>query len=83
MNITLEIDNINRFITIFDENQNQTRIRYEDYDYLIFPLIMFKVHIQFDTENDIISFYINDVPIIEVKKKMKIKTVILNGFSEF
>ena len=82
MNITLEIDNINRFSTIIDENKTETRIIYEDFNYFIFPLIMFKkFHVQFDAENDIISFYTNDASILQVKKEKEIeKEKENNGF---
>ena len=71
MNITLEIDNTRRF-SISNGERNKTRIRFKDIDYFIFPLIMFKnFHIQFDAENDIISFYTNNPSILQVKKENK------------
>ena len=53
-----------------EENENRTRIRYENYDYFIFPLIMFKkFHVQFDAEKELISFYTTDPSILQVKKE--------------
>ena len=71
MNITLEIDNMNRYNQgDKEENENRTRIRYENYDYFIFPLIMFKkFHVQFDAEKELISFYTTDPSILQVKKE--------------
>ena len=69
MDITIEIDKYLRF-TSGNYSQNKTRIKYENIDYFIFPLIMFKnFHIQFDDKNDLISFYTNDSSILKVKKK--------------
>ena len=68
MNITIEIDNVNRY-NIGKEKKNRTRIKYEDIDYFIFPLIMFKnFHVQFDDKNNLISFYTIDKSILKVKK---------------
>ena len=65
MNITLEIDNTHRFTTS-NQERNKTRIRFEEIDYFIFPLIMFKNFlIQFDAENDVISFYITNFSILQ------------------
>ena len=79
MNITVEIDNVARFIKN-DFNPTFTRIKYvEDINYFVFPLIMFKqFFIQFDAENNLTSFYTNDSSILEVKidkKKRKRKRI--------
>lgn len=72
MNITIEIDNKQRFYIKNEENKYQTRILYEDIDYFIFPLIMFKkFHIQFDAENNLINFFTNDSSILQVEKSNK------------
>ena len=73
MNITIEIDNRNRFSTNNLDKRNKTRIRFEkDIDYLILPLIMFKnFHIQFNAENNKIKFYTTDSNILQINKKKK------------
>ena len=70
MEITIEIDNIFRFSSYIDNENNKTRIRYvEGIDYFIFPLIMFKnFHIQFDAENNLINFYTTNSSILKLKK---------------
>jgi hypothetical protein len=69
MNITLEIDNVNRYNHI-EEDKNKTRILYEDVHYFIFPLIMFKnFHVQFDAETNSINFYTNDSSILQVEEE--------------
>ena len=51
MNITAEIDDINRFTFFQNGTKGRTRIKFYDIDYFILPLIMFKnFHIQFDAE---------------------------------
>ena len=69
MNITIEIDGNKRF----NEGENidgRTRIIYEDIDYFIFPLIMFKeFHIEFNGEENLIKFYTNDSSILNVTEK--------------
>ena len=73
MNITFQIDNINRFTKGNDE-KTKSRILYKDYDFFIFPLIMFKnFHVQFNGENGEISFYTNDTSILHVKNQEKKK----------
>ena len=68
MNITLEIDNVNRYNNL-EEDKNKTRILYKDVDYFIFPLIMFKnFHVQFDAETNSINFYTTDSSILQVKE---------------
>jgi len=70
MNITLEVDKINRFYDYSTESNYVTNILFHDEDYIIFPLTMFKnFHIQFDVEKKIISFFTNDTNILELKKK--------------
>jgi len=72
MNITLEVDNLNRFCIKKDDQLHKTRIKFEKVDYFIFPLIMFKnFHVQFDLENNIISFYTTEPGILELPKKEK------------
>ncbi len=69
MNITLEIDNVNRY-NKGNKDNNKTRIRYVDNDYFVFPLIMFKnFHVQFDAKNDLISFYTIDKSILQVEEE--------------
>ena len=69
MNITLEIDNVNRY-NKGNQPKNKTRIRYEKYDYFVFPLIMFKhFHVQFDSKNNLTKFYTTDESILQVKKE--------------
>ena len=66
-NITVEIDSKARFSLSENESKNKTRIKFSDIDYFIFPLIMFKnFHIQFDAENNIISFYTTNSYILSV-----------------
>ena len=78
MNITIEIDEILRFIEYNNTNKHQTRILYGSNDYFILPLIMFKnFHVQFDSENNKISFYTTNPNILQVisdKKKDNNKT---------
>ena len=72
MKLTIEIDNIFRFNREKDDKKNKTRIIYEDVDYFMLPLIMFKnFHVQFDAKNNIISFYTTDESILELKKEEK------------
>ena len=67
--ITTEIDNLYRFNHSIKEGKNRTRIKYNDkIEYFIFPLIMFKnFHIQFDAENNLISFYTTNTSILTLK----------------
>lgn len=72
MNITIEIDNVNRFLNENEETKNKTRIKFVKDEYFILPLIMFKnFHIQFDAENYKINFYTTDNRILQVKKEKK------------
>ena len=70
MTITTEIDNINRFTNKNSEDKDKTRIKFEDIDYIILPLIMFKrFHVQFDGNNNIITFYTTDSSILQIKRE--------------
>ena len=80
MKITIEIDSAKRFTTVNNELKNKTRIRFHNFDYFIFPLIMFKnFHVQFDAENNIIQFYTTNKSILSVKNEEKTKK---KGFSK-
>ena len=69
MNITLEVDKINRFYE-YDISDNVANIFFHEYDYFIFPLTMLKnFHTQFDVDKKIISFFTTDTSILEIKKK--------------
>ena len=69
MKITGEIDNINRF-NIYDLNKKDNmRIIFKETNYTILPLIVFKnFYIQFNAENNKISFYTKNSSILKVKK---------------
>ena len=41
MNITLEVDKINRFYNYQTDSDCVTNILFHDFDYIIFPLTMF------------------------------------------
>ena len=72
MNITIQIDNKERFTSENNNgNSKKSRIRFEkDFDDFFLPLIMFKeFDIQFDAENDKIKFYTTNKEILQVKKK--------------
>ena len=69
INITIQIDNVNRYNNGKAEN-NRTRIKYKDIDYFILPLIMFKqFHVQFDADKELISFYTTDKSILKKRKE--------------
>lgn len=71
MNITIEIDNMNRFNKENVDNKNKTRIVFEDIDYFILPLIMFKrFYMKFDLKNEEIKFYTTDDSILKIKKEI-------------
>ena len=75
MNITLEVDRINRFYSYSPSSEAVTNIFFHDLDYIIFPLTMLKnFHTQFDVDKKIISFYSNDTTILEIKRKEPPKT---------
>ena len=70
MKITIQIDSIIRFSNKNETEKDKTRIQYQDINYFIFPLIMFKnFQIQFDADNDIISFYTTDKSILQLNQK--------------
>ena len=72
MNITIEIDNVNRFLNEIEETKNKTRIKFVNDEFFILPLIMFKnFHVQFDAENYKINFYTTNNRILHVKKDKK------------
>lgn len=75
MEITIEIDNIKRFSLSDEEGgKSKSRISFHDEDYFILPLIMFKnFHIQFDSDNNIISFYTTDKSILKLKNEKENK----------
>ena len=70
MTITTQIDNLYRFSNDTDGKlKNQTRIQFtNDINYIILPLIIFKeFHVQFDLDNNIISFYTTNATLLELK----------------
>ena len=71
-----QVDNLARFSkTDDDSKKDMARIRFEDIDYIILPLMVFKeFHVQFDAENSLISFYTDNPEILEVKEKGKNKS---------
>ena len=71
INITLEVDKINRFYANYPSSGGTTNIFFGEFEYIIFPLVMFKnFHVQFDVEKRVISFYPNDTSILEIKEKV-------------
>ena len=72
MNITVEIDYLNRYNTSIEDADEKimTNIKFDSLnDNITFPMIMFKnFHVQFDAESDTISFYTNNKTILEVEK---------------
>ena len=69
MIITTEIDNLKRYSPDNQMKSNQTRIIFENIDYFVFPLIMFKNFlVQFDLDKEIISFFTTDESILEIIK---------------
>ena len=75
INITLEIDNLQRYNLNEDEdedNRKKTRIYFTSENDIILPMIMFKnFHVQFDAENRVINFFTTDSSILKVKTKEK------------
>ena len=71
-----QVDNLARFSNTDDDSKkDMARIRFEDIDYIILPLMVFKeFHVQFDAENSLISFYTENSEILEVKEKGKNKS---------
>ena len=58
MNITLEVDKINRFHAIYHTSAGTTNIFFHDLEYIIFPLVMLKnFHVQFDVEKKLLVFF--------------------------
>ena len=73
MNITIEVDDVQKYE---DYNfKNVTNIIFHDSDFIILSLATFKnFHIQFDLDNNQISFFSNDTSILEIKKDELEKT---------
>lgn len=72
MNITLEVDNLNRYRSNDNSTKEKTRIKFKKSEVIIFPLIMFKqFHVQFDAQEKVISFYTTDNSILQVKESPK------------
>lgn len=70
MTITIEIDNVIRFTKGDINKKEETRIKYVNSNYFILPLIMFKnFHVQFDANNNLISFFTTDSSILEVNEQ--------------
>ena len=83
MNITIEIDNQERFCEKNEDKKNFSRIKFKDINYIILPLIMFKnFDIQFDAENNRIQFYTTDNSILQLRKERK-KNKSSNGVTVF
>ena len=71
MNISLEVDNLKRYYDVSDDGWSNILFHDPGIDYIIFPLTMLKnFHVQFDIENNNISFYSNDTSILELPKKI-------------
>ena len=69
MNITLELDNFNRYF-LKNNDEEVIEIEFVPQNYIILPLIMFKnFHVQFDAKNNLIWFYTKDSSILQVKKE--------------
>lgn len=82
MNITGEIDNINRFNEFNPKKKDNMRIIFKEIDYIILPLIVFKnFYIQFNAENNKISFYTNDNTILQVEEKIDNTSPSSSGFT--
>jgi hypothetical protein len=71
-----QVDNLARFSnTDVDSKKDTARIKFEDIDYIILPLMVFKeFHVQFDADKSLISFYTDNPEILEVKEKGKNKS---------
>lgn len=71
--ITGEVDNMFRFNEYKEEEKSIARVKIqEDLDYIILPLIVFKkFHVQFNGENNEISFYTTDSNLLQVKTEKK------------
>lgn len=73
MNITIEVDDVQKYE---DYNfKNITNIIFHDSNFIILPLAAFKnFHVQFNLDNNQISFFSNDTSILEIKKDELEKT---------
>ena len=70
--ITGEVDSLNRFNGNNDYKNDFANIRFENINYIIIPLIVFKeFYIQFNAEENVVSFYTEDSKILKVKEKEK------------
>ena len=70
--ITGQVDNINRFNIKSNDRINETRITFENINYIILPIMVFKeFYIKFDADNNLISFYTNNTDLLKVKEKKK------------
>lgn len=70
--ITGQVDSVNRFNQKDEEKINYARIQFEEIDYIILPLMVFKeFHVQFNAENNEIRFYTNNSNILKVKEMTK------------
>ncbi len=79
MKITVEIDYFYSYCKAKDKQKIKTRIKFEEIDYIIFPLMMFKqFHIEFDASNKMISFYTKDSSILDVPSPGK--SIVLKVF---
>ena len=82
MVITIEIDNQKRFCKDDKEKKELSRIKFEDIDYFILPLIMFKqFDIQFDAEKDRIQFFTTNQSLLQIKEEKGKKSS--NGLKVF
>lgn len=69
MTITVEIDSSSKYYPD-SSKKKYTRIRFEDIDFFVFPLIMFKqFHIEFNKEKELISFYTKNSSILYITEK--------------
>ena len=70
--ITGQVDSLARFDEKKEENKNYARIQFDEIDYIILPLMVFKeFHVQFDADNNLIRFYTNNPDILKVKEIKK------------
>ena len=66
--ITGQVDSLGRFNEKKDENKDYARIQFEEIDYIILPLMVFKeFHVQFDADINLVKFYTNNPNILKVK----------------
>lgn len=73
MDITIEVDNFQRYFSSKDENnRNKTRITFKNGKDIILPMAVFKnFHVQFDAENKVINFFTTDSSILKIKTEEK------------